>query len=352
MSAGKTLSKTIFGSSKRKSTSNASRKNSGGGQKSTSSASRKNSGSGRKSTSSSGSTSRKSGSRKRTGSTTRRRKGSKRSKRWIVRIGKYKVGLTVFCIIAAVAVIFCFSITQMVKGSYEGLGEKQEIVGNPYKESKFYTGEDGLLRYEDKKYTSKAGIDVSLFQKEIDWEKVKASGVEFVMIRVGYRSIKDGKIRMDNRFKEYLKGAKDAGLEVGVYFFSQARSADEAVEEAKYVIRHIRGKGITMPVAYDMEYLEGDRISDLTAEERTEAADAFCSIIEQNDLQPIVYGNPTWFVESIDKEYLEKYPTWLAHYTENTGYEGDFSMWQYSETGKIDGIKKKVDLDILFVEKE
>lgn len=295
------------------------------------------------------------GARKKSGSTSRRRSGKSRGKgrkRLVVRIGNHKIGLTVFCVIAAVLLIFCFSITQIVKGSYEGLGEMQEIPGNPYSDEAFYTAEDGLLRYEDEKYTSRTGIDVSVFQKEIDWEKVKKAGIDYAMIRVGYRSITDGKIRMDGRFKENLKGAKAAGLAVGVYFFSQARNAEEAVEEAKYVIRHIRGKEITMPVAFDMEYLEGDRISDLTPAERTEAADAFCSIIEQNEFQPMVYGNPTWFSEDIEKEYLEQYPTWLAHYTENTDYDGDFTMWQYSETGKVAGIKKKVDLDICFVEKE
>ena len=284
--------------------------------------------------------------------TKKKRTSKKKGKRLVVRIGNHRIGLTVFCVIAAVAVVFLFSITQMVKGSYQGLGEKMEIAGNPYAKNAFYKPEDGLLRYEDDQYTSMPGIDVSVFQKEIDWEKVRDTGVEFAMIRVGYRSIKDGRIHMDDRFRENLKGASNAGLKVGVYFFSQARTADEAVEEAKYVVRHIRGKDISMPVAYDMEYLEGDRISDLTEMERTMTADAFCSIIEQNGFQPIVYGNPTWLKEAIEKEYLEGYPTWRAHYAKRPGYKGDFTMWQYSETGKIDGIRKDVDLNVYFMKKE
>lgn len=263
---------------------------------------------------------------------------------------EHRAALYVFCVAAAVAGIFLFCITHVVLGQYAGLGEKQELLGNTYTEDAFHK-EDGRIYYEDNAFTSRAGIDVSVFQGDIDWEAVAADGIEFAMIRVGYRSITDGEIRMDDQFKKNLNGAKEAGLDVGVYFFSQARNVDEAVKEAKYVIRHVRGKGISLPIAYDMEYLEGDRISDLSAHQRTRAADAFCSIVEQNGYPAMIYGNPTWFSESIEKEYLEQYPTWLAHYTDHSDYAGSYTMWQYSEKGKVKGIRKKVDLNIQFSEK-
>lgn len=248
------------------------------------------------------------------------------------------------------AVLLYFGYTNVVFGSYNGMGNPLRVKKSAYSASGFSSA-NGRIRYEDRRYRSVPGIDVSAYQGDVDWEKVKASGVDFVIIRLGYRSSSDGSLHEDERYRENLKGAASAGLNVGVYFFSQAVSDDEAVKEAKFVIRRIRGKGVSYPVAYDMEPLKGSRMLKLKKKEKTEAADAFCTIIKKNGYKPMVYGNPTWLNRDLDMRYLTRYSTWLAHYTSGTDYAGEYKMWQYSDRGKVSGIKGRVDLDIFFMKK-
>lgn len=257
-------------------------------------------------------------------------------------------------IVAAAAVMFLctFSVFYVVLGSYDGLGLAHRLPENDYQMANLYQ-EDGLLHYEDENYRSVNGIDVSYYQKTINWEKVAADGIDFAIIRLGYRGSEEGRLHTDSRFKENLKGAKKAGLDVGVYFFSQANTVEEAVKEAKYVIRRIRGRGVNYPVVFDMEPVsENDRISGLTAEEKTRIADAFCQIIERNGHTAMIYGNPHWLTNHLQLEYLTDYPLWLAHYTDSTDYPYRFQMWQYTDSGRVDGISGKVDMNLLFVEKE
>lgn len=254
---------------------------------------------------------------------------------------------------AALFMVSCvFTVIYTVLGNYDGLGLRHSLPENDFDMSAF-SMEGGRMYYEDDSYTSVTGIDISYYQKEIDWEKVKDDGVDFAMIRLGYRGSESGEIHLDSRFKENIKGARRAGLDVGVYFFSQATSPEEAIEEARYVVRHIRGKGVHYPVAFDMEPVSGedDRISGLTKEERTQIADAFCKVIERNGYTPVVYGNPHWLETRLELGYLTDYDTWLAHYTDETAYPYAFQIWQYSDSGRVDGIEGKVDLDIMLIEK-
>lgn len=272
----------------------------------------------------------------------------KRKKKKIVLNRKQIIILSAF---ASLIMVLFFIFMFVVIGSYKGLGIPQEIKSNNYNMSTIYY-ENGLMKYEDENYYSVNGIDVSTYQKEVNWNKVKAAGIDFVMIRLGYSGWDTGEIVMDDRFKENLKGAKDAGLDVGIYFFSQAISIDEAEAEAKYVIRHIRGEGVNYPVAFDMEPVsEVGRIASLTRTQKTEICDAFCSIIEANGHKAMVYGNPTWLNQNIDLSYLTRYSVWLAHYDESTYYQNEFSIWQYSNTGKLPGIEGNVDINIMFIKK-
>jgi GH25 family lysozyme M1 (1,4-beta-N-acetylmuramidase) len=267
----------------------------------------------------------------------RTKNNNRRIARWIV-----------VPVIVLVACIFVFCIFHVVLGKYEGLGEKMSIAASPYSEDCF-SSMGNQKSYKDSRYRSVTGIDVSVYQGKIKWKKVRKQGIEFAMIRVGYRATDSGRILEDSRFQENLKGAQKAGLDTGVYFFSQANTVDEAVEEAKYVVRQIRGKGITMPVAFDMEETTGDRISHLTTKQRTEIADAFCTIIQANGYVPMIYGNPRWLLTRINLGYLTRYPVWLAHYTDMTSYPFAFSMWQYSNTAKVKGISRKTDMNIYFI---
>lgn len=260
-------------------------------------------------------------------------------------------------LIAAVAAAFfmlacTFSVFYMGLSHYDGLGLLQPVPKSPYHfESLKRSG--GRLVYEDENYTSLTGIDVSYYQQEIDWEKVKDDGIDFAMIRIGYRGSSEGRISKDTWYRKNLKGAKKAGIDVGVYFFSQAVSTEEAIEEARYVVRHIKGRGVKYPVVFDMEPIPGaDRINHLTKSEKTKIADAFCQVIERNGYTPMVYGNPDWLRHDVELGYLCRYPLWLAHYTGTTSFPYKYSMWQYTDKGKVDGIKGKVDMNIRFVPKK
>jgi len=264
--------------------------------------------------------------------------------------GKSKTTIVIASIMAIILLVFVFCISYVVVGTYKGLGKSTTIPFNTYSNYSYYT-KDGFKHYEDSDYKSTIGIDVSTFQGTIDWDKVKTEKLDFAMIRIGYRGSSEGTIQADDMYKTNLKGAKSAGLKVGVYFFSQANTTDEAVEEAKYVIRHIRGRGITYPVVFDMEYMENDRISNLTDKERTQIADAFCTIIKNNGYTPMIYGNQKWLLRDINLSFLTKYYTWLAHYSDTTNYPYTYKMWQYSDSGKISGIKNHADLDICYIKK-
>lgn len=259
----------------------------------------------------------------------------------------------IVAIIALLALIFTVGKIEAYFSAYSGLGAQADIPANAYEYALSLTyDEEGWLHYEDEKYISLQGIDVSAYQKEIDWKKVKEAGAEFAMIRLGYRGYLDGSLQMDSYYEANISGAHSAGIKVGVYFVSQATSVEEAVEEAKFVLKQIRGKHVTCPVAFDMEPVaEGEKIATLTSEERTVIADAFCDIIEKNGYTPVIYGNPTWFTNYVDISYLTERNFWLAHYTYQTDYPYAHVMWQYTEKGKIDGIEGYVDLNLWMVEK-
>ena len=222
-----------------------------------------------------------------------------------------------------------------------------------YDSSKYFQDDFNFRAYEDDNYTYKRGIDVSEFQGEIDWQKVKEAGVEFAIIRCGYRGADSGEIYEDSRFSENIKGAKKQGIEVGLYFFSQAINADEAVKEAAYCCKLAKGNKITMPIAFDMEYAYGerDRIYGLTMAQKTEIADAFCEVVENHGYDSLIYGNPTWLFSSYNVSLLEKRNFWLAHYGGSTGFPYHYGMWQYNDQGIVDGINSTTDLNVYFVKK-
>lgn len=259
-------------------------------------------------------------------------------------------------IIALLIVILCigFMLGRLSAsiGEYDGLGEPVEILLNPYDKEGFSYSDDGRLRYEDEAYTSVQVLDVSYAQKDINWEKVAKDGIDEVIIRLGYRGYESGLLNPDVYFEQNLKGAREAGLKVGVYFFSQAVSVEEAQEEAKFVLKHIKGEKIKGPVVFDMEPISGaDRITYLTVEEKTEIADAFLKTIKKKGYDAYLYGNPQWLKGDVDLSRLTDYPVWLAHYTEYTEWPYWYDIWQYTCTGKVSGIKGDVDLSVRIVAK-
>ena len=196
------------------------------------------------------------------------------------------------------------------------------------------------------------GVDVSYHQGDIDWDAVAADGVSFAMIRAGYWGFGTGPLMTDDYFTANMDGATAAGLDVGVYFFSQALSTDEAVEEAQYVVNLLSGYSVTMPVVFDMEVMTEDaRANDLTASERAEIAKAFCDTIAAAGYTPMIYGNTAYYMAKIDfAEICGSYGIWLAQYYDTPFFPYEFTMWQYTNAGTVDGISGQVDLNLYFGE--
>ena len=193
------------------------------------------------------------------------------------------------------------------------------------------------------------GIDVSAYQPDIDWAEVEASGIEFAMIRVGYRGYGSGKLDLDDCFLKHMQGALDAGLDVGVYFFSQALTPEEAVEEAEYVLTWIEGYDITCPVVFDWEEVDAPaRTDDMNMVMLTSCAEAFCKTVEEAGYEAAVYFNQAYGYQQFNLVSLREYQFWLAEYADVPTFAYDFQMWQYTNEGTVPGINGPVDLNIYF----
>ena len=216
---------------------------------------------------------------------------------------------------------------------------------NKYDAGAFYQDDDGFLRCGD----APIGIDVSSYQGEIDWRQVAEAGVRFAMIRAGYRGYTKGKLIEDDTFRRNIEGALDAGVEVGVYIFSQAISVWEAEEEAEYVLGLIRGYDVTYPIAYDWEPIESGikaRTDDLSGEELTRCAGAFCDAIAAAGYTPVVYFNLDQGYLTYQLDRLAGYSFWLAEYQSVPSFYYRFDFWQYTHKGSVPGISTDVDLDL------
>jgi len=195
----------------------------------------------------------------------------------------------------------------------------------------------------------KIGIDVSKYQGDIDWEKVAAAGVQFVIIRAGYRGSVTGALVEDPNFVQNIRGALAAGLEVGVYFFTQAINETEAVEEASAVISMVREYDIKLPIYIDTEGAGGNgRADGLDKDMRTKVCDAFCRTAKNAGYNAGVYASRSWLYNNLDTSVLDKYEIWDAEWVSVPQYTGYYTMWQYSSKGSVDGIVGNVDLDIYY----
>lgn len=192
------------------------------------------------------------------------------------------------------------------------------------------------------------GIDVSVYQGTIDWTKVSESGIDFAMIRAGYRGYGDkGSLVEDTMFAKNALGAKINKIDIGVYFYSQAINIEEAKEEAKFVVSLIKKYGIDVkyPIAIDTELspMGTGRADNISKEKRTEVVKAFCETIKQLGYKPMIYANKYWLYDNLNVQQISQYDIWLAHYIESTDYKYRYMMWQYTNTGKVDGITGNVD---------
>lgn len=224
---------------------------------------------------------------------------------------------------------------------------------NEYNNDNFSVDENGFMTYtENGIVTSSVGIDLSEFQGDVDFYAVKEQGVEFVILKLGGRGYgQTGTLYADSRFSQYYEQAKAAGLEVGAYFFSQATNEQEAKEEAQYAIDLLDGATLDYPLAYDWEFIENEpeaRTNGVTKETLTECTVAFCKTVKMSGYKPMIYINSSLIYTNFILEEIKDYDFWHAEYTNTPSLYYNFTIWQYSDSGSVNGIDGNVDLNISF----
>ena len=251
--------------------------------------------------------------------------------------------------IAAIRALFLDQLVVGDSGKYYFFPITDDIEHHGFTEDDFEFDEKGFLKYigeDDLQY--KTGIDVSRFQGDIDWEKVAADGIDFAIIRAGLRGTTEGKLLYDDCFEDNVKGALENGIEVGVYFYSQAVNEEEVKEEAQMMLDIIEPYDITYPVVIDVESAESTdaRTSDMTPDEYEAVVSSFCDIVRTAGYTPMVYGNVKSFTLLMDAASVDDYDIWIAYYGLPLYYPYHFDMWQYTSTGKVNGIDGDVDINI------
>lgn len=224
--------------------------------------------------------------------------------------------------------------------------KKNELV-----DDNFHKNDKNEMEYiENGTITSHKGIDVSKYQGDIDWQAVKADGVEYAFVRLGLRGYGSGKLVLDENFDDNMRGANEAGVMAGAYFFTQAITVDEAREEAQFVLENLADYDVPYPVVFDVEMIVGDkgRANGLTMQERTDITIAFCEAIREAGYTPMIYGNVKCFTKMLDMTRLESYDKWYAFYDDYMYFPYAVSVWQYTEKGSVDGIEGKVDMNISY----
>lgn len=227
--------------------------------------------------------------------------------------------------------------------------------------SRTHLNDDGLTHDERfKNCVTVHGIDVSEYQQEINWKKVKSSEADFVFIRAGYRSGESGELNEDANFRKNIKKANRAGLMCGAYFFSQALTEDEAVEEAEYLLDLVRRYDIEMPLVIDYELLDGGRVKQAVEAGEMPAAsmyhdivNAFCRRVETAGYESAVYANYDMLTNYMDSTLLDdENVIWAAQYGGACDVAGDYLYWQCAEDASVAGIEGNVDHDIWYIDPE
>lgn len=212
----------------------------------------------------------------------------------------------------------------------------------------------GLKRYmENGRKTSYVGVDISKHTGSVSFPRIKAAGIDYVMIRLGSRGYSTGQITLDENFKENIEGAIEAQLDIGVYFYSQAITQDEAIQEANFVVQNLEPyrAHIKYPVAFNMGFVSNDksRIEGLSREDKTAVTSSFMEGIRAAGYVPMIYGDKEWLIKEIDMTKLQDFDVWLSQEEEIPDYPYRYSMWQYNTDGVVNGIDGGADLNICFI---
>lgn len=207
-----------------------------------------------------------------------------------------------------------------------------------------------LLEVDEQENVVEMGIDVSKWNGEIDWDIVKAEGVDFAIIRCGYRGSSTGCLVEDPYYKQNIDNAQRVGVKVGVYFFTQATNLVEAVEEASAVITLLGERELDYPVFIDTEGAGGNgRADNLDPATRTAVINAFCQTIQNAGLEAGVYASRNWYLNKLNREDFYDFTIWLAEYRQTPEYEDKYDIWQYTSSGAVSGIEGRVDLNISYI---
>lgn len=237
-------------------------------------------------------------------------------------------------------------------------GEEEWVLISPYLPkhdydfTKLVCQSDLMKYYVDGRQVSFVGVDISKAEGYVDYNKLKKAGVDFVMLRVGARGYSSGQLVIDEYFSDNIKRASDAKLEIGLYFFSQAITEAEAIEEALVVLQQLEGYTVKYPIAFDMEYVDNDtsRVEALNRSDKTTVAKAFMDTIKAGGYEPMIYGDKYWLIKQIDLSKLTGYDVWLSQLEDVPDYPYRFSMWQYNRKASIDGISGNASLNISFID--
>lgn len=239
-------------------------------------------------------------------------------------------------------------------GEDQTTGEPDATAAASFDNTGSFIDENGFKVYvKNGQPASVNGIDVSSYCGDIDWNRVKAAGVSFVMVRLGGRGYgADGSLYSDDRAAEYISGAQAAGIKAGGYFFSQAVNADEARDEAMYCRQILGNLKLDYPLAYDLEFIKNDdaRTDGMTVEQATTCARSFCDAAKELGYEPMLYFSDTSEPSAkYDLTRLSDCEIWFSEYTDSPSFPGRFGMWQYSNTAAIDGIQNNADLNLRIV---
>nr|MBQ8252811.1 glycoside hydrolase family 25 protein [Lachnospiraceae bacterium] len=223
---------------------------------------------------------------------------------------------------------------------------------NTYDKSGFVYEEPVMKYYENGKEASWLGVDIDKNCGDVDFKKLKKDGVDYVMIRIGYRGYESGLITIDEEYFDYIQEANEADMPVGIYFESKAVSAEEALEEAEFVIANLVEMRVTYPVVFDLGLVSNDssRIDMLPKTQLTEITNTFCNRIKEVGYTPMVYGDKYWLLRKIDLTMLGDYDIWLSQIAESPDYPYEFAMWQYTTEGSVSGISGNVNMNISFID--
>ncbi len=221
-------------------------------------------------------------------------------------------------------------------------------AANPYGHNDFQYDENNYLRCTSG--FSVCGVDVSAYQEEIDWRKVKRSGIDFAIIRVAFRGYETGRLVEDAFARTNMEKARAAGVQVGVYIFSQAINKEEAAEEAAFLLDIIKDYDVTLPVVFDWEQVGVDtaRTENMDQETLTELTLEFCRIVEEAGYTPMIYFNRYQAKYLTHLHEIKDYDFWLAAYTDRMRWPFKIRVWQYTDSGYVDGIPGKVDMNVWF----